>query len=58
MYGRFTNEYIFRSFDTIAERKEFYNKILNNTDYCYVKNVQYSKLSKDLKTVCDNQLLY
>ena len=56
MYGRFSNEYIFADFDSIKERAAFTEKIENNTNYCYCTNVQYSKLSKALKAVCDRQL--
>ena len=35
MYGRFSNEYIFADFDSIAERAAFSEKIENNTNYCY-----------------------
>ena len=56
MYGRFSNEYIFADFDCIKERAAFSEKIENNTNYCYCNNVQYSRLSKDLKAICDRQL--
>ena len=56
MYGRFSNEYIFADFDNIAERAAFTEKIENNKNYCYCNNVQYSRLPKDLKAVCDRQL--
>ena len=56
MYGRFSNEYIFADFDSIKERASFAEKIGNNTNYCYCINVQYSRLPKDLKAVCDRQL--
>ena len=56
MYGRFSNEYIFADFDSIKERAAFTEKIGNNTNYCYCINVQYSRLPKDLKAVCDRQL--
>ena len=56
MYGRFSNEYIFADFDSIKERAAFSEKIGNNTNYCYCTNVQYSRLSKALKAVCDRQL--
>ena len=56
MYGRFSNEYIFADFDSIKERAAFTEKIENNTNYCYCNNVQYSRLPKDLKAVCDRQL--
>ena len=56
MYGRFSNEYIFADFDSIKERAAFTEKIENNTNYCYYTNVQYSRLPKDLKAVCDRQL--
>ena len=56
MYGRFSNEYIFADFDSIAERAAFTEKIENNTNYCYCTNVQYSRLSKALKDVCNRQL--
>ena len=55
MYGRFSNEYIFADFDSIKERAAFTEKIENNTNYCYCNNVQYSRLPKDLKAVCDRQ---
>ena len=56
MYGRFSNEYIFADFGSIKERAAFAEKIENNTNYCYCNNVQYSRLPKDLKAVCDRQL--
>ena len=56
MYGRFSNEYIFADFDSIKERASFTEKIENNTNYCYCTNVQYSRLSKALKDVCNRQL--
>ena len=56
MYGRFSNEYIFADFESIKERTAFTEKIGNNTNYYYCNNVQYSRLPKDLKAVCDRQL--
>ena len=56
MYGRFSNEYIFADFDSIAERADFAEKIGNNTNYCYCTNIQYSRLSKALKALCNRQL--
>ena len=56
MYGRFSNEYIFADFNSIAERAAFAEKIGNNINYCYCNNVQYSRLSRALKNVCDRQL--
>lgn len=56
MYGRFSNEYIFADFNSIAERVAYAEKIGNNTNYCYCENVQYSRLPKALKAVCDRQL--
>lgn len=56
MYGRFVNEYIFADFDSKTERAEFAENIGNNTNYCYCEFVQYSKLPKALKAVCDRQL--